>query len=114
MNRILTVKRGIDTKTISQPLTIYRSSSDGKEDLDGVLCHKSCDLNNVSTVIERDGMTYFVFENKDKNTGVKHKYYLYVYKTDDAYWMVQFGSPIDRADYWEDCYHEWAKSMQFK
>jgi hypothetical protein len=58
-----------------------------------------------------DGLTYF--EYNALNGGDYH-YFAFVYKTDDAFWLVQFGC---RKSVAEDCREyaiEWAKSVKFE
>ena len=74
---------------------------------------KSRNWNTTSVVRVEDGLTYFIYESKDY-LGDTHRYHLYAYKTEDSFWVVQFGSPIEKADYWEPCYRDWAKSVEFK
>ena len=62
-------------------------------------------------IIKEDGLTYFVFEQQWEEL---FKYRIYIYQTDDAYWLVQFATPADKYDYWSDCFNKWAKSVKFK
>ncbi len=99
----------------------------GKEDLEKApqlqdislreYCLLLMEVNNDShlSISEKDGMMYYVDEVMGQALGKDERFicYTYVYKTDDAFWFVQFFSTADRSYYWEDCYHEWAKSMKF-
>ena len=62
-------------------------------------------------LVNREGLTYFVFEQQWEEL---YKYHVYVYRTDDAYWLVQFSTKAADYNYWSDCYNEWAKSVEFK
>ena len=59
-----------------------------------------------------DGMMYYV----DEVIADEEEFiiYTYVYRSDDSFWFVQFGSTVERSEYWEKCYQEWAKSVEFK
>ena len=57
------------------------------------------------TLINKDGLTYFVFEQQWEEL---YKYHVYVYRTDDAYWLVQFSTKAADYNYLSDCYNEWA------
>lgn len=81
-----------------------------REYLEGI---KRINGDSTSVIVEEDGLTYFVYESQD-NLGEWHRWYLYGYKTDDSFWIVQFGSSVKKAKYWEKCYHDWAKSVEFK
>lgn len=74
---------------------------------------KAFNKNTTSVIVVEDGLTYFVYESQDEFGG-KHKFHFYAYKTEEAFWVVQFGSLLDKADYWEPCYHDWAKSVEIK
>ncbi len=40
-------------------------------------------------------------------------YFCVIYKTDDAFWFVQFGTDIDDADDYADDFQKWANSVTF-
>lgn len=67
--------------------------------------------NTTSSVIEEDGLTYIVFEQTIDRV---YKYHLYVYKSKNACWFVQFGCPIDKYDDRSESFTKWAKSIEFK
>lgn len=61
--------------------------------------------------IVKDGdLIYVEFEEKLET---KYTYRIYVYKTDEAFWLVQFSSPTKKHDVWSANYDEWAKSVKF-
>lgn len=45
---------------------------------------------SVNTV---DGLTYFSYTFKNEELNVIYLYYTYLYKANDAFWLVQFATP---------------------
>ena len=60
---------------------------------------------------EKDGLTYIVFEREFEDNFV---YHIYIFQTEDAYWLVQCCTTVDHYDYWSECFNEWAGSVEFK
>lgn len=73
---------------------------------------KNVNGNTTSDIIEKDGLTYFVFDMYDY--GIIRRFHLYVFKADDAFWFVQFGSPLEHYEYWSECFDGWARSLEIK
>lgn len=63
-------------------------------------------------VSHTDELTYFVVEDNIK--GRDTTYYMFAYKTDEAFWLIQFGGYTDEVDYWIDSFMDFAKSVEFK
>ncbi|MBQ7828955.1 MAG: hypothetical protein IJ345_01640 [Clostridia bacterium] len=63
-------------------------------------------------VEQKGALTYFVYHMSDN--GENFKNYLYVYKTEDAFWVVQIISETEYVKYWEGSYHKWAESVRFE
>ena len=61
----------------------------------------------------KDGLTFFTFEKEVGDSGEIYKYYSYVYKSDDAFWLIQFAVEAKNADNWEDRIEKWAGSVSF-
>ncbi len=69
-------------------------------------------VNNVDAEIhENDGLVYFTYTKKIKNT--EYKYTCFAYKEDDAFWVVQFCTKASKAEKYEEQIFEWAKSVKF-
>ena len=66
-----------------------------------------------SPVMEKDGLTYFVF-NAEGDDGVEYRYYVFTYKGEGAFWIVQFSAEERRADKLEGNIKEWAGSVTLK
>ena len=64
------------------------------------------------TVQTKDGLTYFNY--KSDVDGDEYTYYAFVYKTDDAFWMVQFACDSKSADKQVDNFFKYAKSVSFQ
>ncbi len=57
-----------------------------------------------------DGLTYFEY---DAVNGTDYHYYAFVYKTDDAFWFIQFATAKADAEAYKAQIMEWAKSVKF-
>lgn len=72
--------------------------------------------NNGVTSAEKgseDGLTWFDYTYTNTSDGEIYRYFVYVYKTDDAFWTVQFALfDSDTAAYREQI-TTWAKSVRF-
>ena len=69
-------------------------------------------LTNVSPS-SAEGLTFFEYEFENPNTQVMYHYYSFVYKTDDAFWMIQFSTEANNASAYEEQIFNWAKSVEF-
>lgn len=62
---------------------------------------------------EKDGLIYAVYDYTNPSTKNTHRYFLYVYKASDAFWIIQFATLTELADAYEEKIVEWAKSVKF-
>lgn len=61
---------------------------------------------------EEDGLTYFEYE---KTVSGKDFYYLAsVYKTDDAFWLINFACETSNKNKYQQLFKRWAKSIKFE
>lgn len=60
-----------------------------------------------------DGLTVFEYESQNPETKDTYKYFTYVYKASDAFWMVQFAVRDKVANEYAPKIAEWAKSVEF-
>ena len=60
-----------------------------------------------------DGLTVFEYEAKNSETKDTYKYFSYVYKADDSFWMIQFAVRDKYAEEYAPKIAEWAKSVEF-
>ena len=65
-----------------------------------------------STVVKEGGLTYFTFEENNENSE-SFRYFTYIYKSDDAYWMVQFATEKSHSNKYSDDIAKWAGSVKF-
>ena len=73
-------------------------------------------LNHKETdgVKTKDGLTYFEYDYLDvANDRVNH-YFAYVFKSDDAFWLVQFALLEKNVEKYDEHIEKWAKSVKFE
>ncbi len=71
--------------------------------------------NHLSTSIQtKDGLTYFEWTAKHPSQNVDFSYMGVVFKSDDAFWLVQFGTYSHLYDGYKDDFIKWAKSVEFE
>ena len=63
---------------------------------------------------EKDGLTYFDYDNYDPESKLSYRYFCYLMKCDDAFWMIQFSTLESKVDEYEDDILKWVKSVQFE
>ena len=68
----------------------------------------SSELKNV------DGLTRFEYESTNSDTKDTYKYFAFVYKSNDAFWLVQFATLTENADDYNAQIVEWAKTISFE
>lgn len=61
---------------------------------------------------EKDGLTYFIF-SAEGDEGKMYKYYAYVFKTEEAFWLIQFSVEEGKAEKHEKTIESYAKSIKF-
>lgn len=67
-----------------------------------------------SEVMSDNGLTYFVYDGTAGASGKTYRYHVYVYKTDDAFWLVHFAVNVRKIDKYADNVPKWAASVSFK
>ncbi|MBR3895137.1 MAG: hypothetical protein IKJ35_08340 [Clostridia bacterium] len=72
-------------------------------------------VHNLSSQNELNvkGLKGFVYDSTNPDTKDEYRYFSYVYKSDDAFWIVQFAVKTQNADRYEEQIVEWAKSVTF-
>ena len=60
-----------------------------------------------------DGLICFDYDFTNPETNVAYKYYTYVFKTNNAFWAVQFVTVLEDAEEYEAQIFEWAKAIDF-
>ncbi|MBQ8862366.1 MAG: hypothetical protein IJ021_06485, partial [Clostridia bacterium] len=67
--------------------------------------------NGFSSLLESsDGLTYFEYMGTSDQA---YNYYAFVFKSDDAFWLIQFATPESEAAKYEAKIFEWAKTIKF-
>ncbi|MCH5197784.1 MAG: hypothetical protein J1E34_02655 [Oscillospiraceae bacterium] len=66
-----------------------------------------------SEIKTSDGLTYFEYEFTNTQTKETYRYFSFVYKTNDAFWMVQFATIDENAEEYFAQITQWAKSVEF-
>ena len=61
-----------------------------------------------------DGLIGFEYEYTNPDTNDTYKYVSFVYKSNDAFWLVQFATLTENSDEYYSKITEWAKSVYFE
>lgn len=71
--------------------------------------------NNFSSaeIKTADGLTGFEYDFTNPETNDTYKYFSYVYKTNDAFWLVQFATLSKNVDAYASEITQWAQSIKF-
>ena len=77
--------------------------------------HEVLLANNLgdSAIISSDGLVGFAYNATDPTTNQEYRYYNYVYRADDAFWLIQFVTTTKDAQKYEKSILDWAKSVEF-
>ena len=72
--------------------------------------------NNLSSskIESKEGLTGFEYEFTNPETKDTYKYFSFVYKSNDAFWLVQFVTSIENIDECGSQIFEWAKTVSFE
>ena len=71
--------------------------------------------NNLSVQLKNvDGLTGFEYEFTNPETKDTYKYFSFVFKSDDAFWLVQFATLTENADAYNAKIVQWAKTVSFE
>ncbi len=60
-----------------------------------------------------DGLTYFEYEFTNPETNDDYKYFSYVYKANDAFWLIQFATLTENIGQYSQQITTWANSVEF-
>lgn len=71
------------------------------------------EISSDTGVKEENGIPYFEYEQKDPNTGETVRYYVTFYKSENAFWDVQFGALKKDFSKMRSSFGKWAKSVSF-
>lgn len=62
----------------------------------------------------KSGIDYFSYTSEYDKTIGEMTYTAFLFKTDDAFWMIQFGCTTEDLDEYKDKIFKWADTIQFK
>lgn len=71
--------------------------------------------NNLSSAAIKtaDGLVGFEYDSTNPETNDTFRYFSYVYKADDAFWLVQFATLSKNVETYAPEIVKWAKSVNF-
>lgn len=72
--------------------------------------------NNVDSSVKlqtNDDLNYFEYERFNPETNNTYNYHAFLYKTSDAFWMIQFATPNEKLESYRPLFLEWAKKVKF-
>lgn len=67
---------------------------------------------NLSEMKSADGLMWFEYDFNNENNETYY-YYTYIFKTDDAFWLIQFATLTENIEDYRDSFVTWAKSIHF-
>lgn len=104
--------RDVAVFIIKEPFTLLDSFEDYSLEQYADLVIQS---NNLDTSQEKtnDGLITFEFNSVNPSTNENYHYFAYVFKSDDAFWLIQFSTLSENVDTYSEQIHEWAKSINF-
>lgn len=72
--------------------------------------------NNLSSskIEDKEGLIGFEYEFTNPDTKGTYKYFSFVYKSNDAFWLVQFATLTENVDEYSSKIIEWAKTISFE
>lgn len=79
----------------------------------GELLLEAYELKGISELQTVEGITYFEYE-ADADEDETYYYFSTVYKSNDAFWSIQFAVLTEDADYYIPQFIEWAKTITFE
>ena len=60
-----------------------------------------------------EGFVSFQYDFTNPNNKTTFRYYTYLYKAGDAFWLVQFATAVENAQKYEQQISQWAKTIEF-
>ena len=68
----------------------------------------------TSASVKNDGnLKYFTYDYTNPTSNEDYTYVAYVYKSGDAFWLIQFATLSEDADEYSEQIAEWARSVKF-
>ena len=66
-----------------------------------------------SQIREEEGLLWFSYKGTNPDTNVTYRYSVYIFKTENAFWVLQFAVTDKEGDQYADQIMEWAKTVKF-
>ena len=98
--------------TLKEPYSLIPDFEDYTLEQYGELLLESNSLNEAQ-LESKDGLTFFKYEYTDTQTDITYHYTSYIFKNDEAFWLIQFATEQNNYAKYEDAITQWAKSVQF-
>lgn len=72
-------------------------------------------VNNLGSAETKnvEGLTRFEYNFTNPETNYDYRYFCYVYRTNDAFWLIQFATLSENVDEYAQQITKWAKSVVF-
>ena len=70
-------------------------------------------LSKTTKVQKEDGLIYFEYEREVSEKLGDYYYLAVVYKSSDAFWLIQFATSVDNKEDYQQDFLEWAKTVKF-
>lgn len=104
--------KNIAVFVLKEPFTLAEGFEDYtlKQYADLLIQNNNMGSAEIKTV---EGLTCFEYAFTNPETNDTFRYFSYVYKTDDAFWLIQFAVLSDNADQYVQRIAEWAGSVEF-
>ncbi len=68
---------------------------------------------SYSELKKEDGLTYFSYTTEIADSGDVYDYKAYIFKTDDAFWLVQFATLTEDTEAYAEQIRQWAGTISF-
>lgn len=75
---------------------------------------KISNQDTVAILREEDGLYYFIHRYTDSNIREKIVWYAFIYRTENEFWFIQFGTRAENEEKHKDDFFQWAKSVRFE
>ena len=99
---------------LREGFSLLEGSADYSVDEYGSLVLKSNQMDASVQLQHQDGLTFFEYDNLNADTKESYHYISFLYKAQDAFWMVQFATPIDSIEDYRSTIMDWADTVAFE
>jgi len=65
-------------------------------------------------LLSEDGLTWFQYNSSNADGSLNYFYFAAVFKSEDAFWLIQFATPENRAEANLPLFKQWAKTVTFE